>query len=152
MEACGPPEEKAQKQLFGMSQALAEAAVPPGDSYFEDQQTGGCIKIWEGGTTKERHYKTGRKSMHNLLQTPTTALSSALCNFYVINLCVCPVFPSCRGVLDRAWEKPPHSHCSAINDWFHRTVQTCPTMQRETSDSRFFAPLCISKNPMTWSI
>lgn len=45
MEALGPPEKKAQKRLFGMSQAPAEAAVPPGDSYFEGQQTGGCIKI-----------------------------------------------------------------------------------------------------------
>lgn len=70
---------------------------------------------------EQREYETGRKSWHTLLQAPTTASSSGFCNFYSINLCVCPVALKCQEDLDRAWQKPPHLNHS-------QTAQTSPTV------------------------
>lgn len=62
------------------------------------------------GKYEQRDYKTGRKSRHTLLQATTTALSSALRNFYIIKLCVCPVVLNSQERLLTEHSRNPLAH------------------------------------------
>lgn len=104
------------------------------------------------GKYEHRDYKTGRKSRHTLLQPPTTALSSGLWNFYIIHLCICPVAPNVkRG----SWQSTAEI-ISLVPSSNQRSIpQNCPNLSHHTKRNfRFqvFSLLCISKNPVTWSI
>lgn len=58
----------------------------------------------------QRDYKTGRQKRHTVLQAPTTELSSGLCNFYIINLCVCPFALDCQERLLTEHGRNPLAH------------------------------------------
>lgn len=120
------------------SNSLAAAAAPLQDFHMPST-TKICTEELQNWKAEQAHLATGTH------QSTEIWLMQFL---HYQPMCV-SIWPGLsREALDRAWQKPPRSCPSSVKDWFHWTVETCPTIQKETSDSKFF--LCSVLVKVQW--
>lgn len=110
------------------SNSLAAAAAIPQDFHIPSTMKT-CTEGLQNWKAEQAHQASG--THHR-----TELWLMQFLHYQSMCVSICPWLS--REALDRAQQKPPRSCPSSVKDQFHGTAQTCPTIWRETSDSRFF--------------